>query len=92
MYHVYYAYYICCFRDVRLMLLEDKTWTKVHKRSFLLHLKRTDLLAFVSEFKTMNFIEGYVHGNYTLQVSLGYLVYITGINCIHAVFFITFPI
>lgn len=50
------------------MLLSDRHWSTVHRRSFLTGLKRADLLSFVSEFKRMNFIEGYVHGNYTLEV------------------------
>ena len=50
------------------MILEDRTWTKVHRRHFLLDLCRSDLLSFVSEFKSMNTIEGYVQGNYVLQV------------------------
>ncbi|KAF6035302.1 NRD1 [Bugula neritina] len=57
-------------RDVRLMLLENKSWTKVHKRAFLANLRKVDLMNFVSEFKRMSHIEGYVHGNYTVEEAL----------------------
>ncbi|XP_067935515.1 nardilysin-like isoform X2 [Watersipora subatra] len=56
--------------DVRLMLLEHKLWTKVHKHSFLDKFTCADFLAFVSEFKAMYFMEGYIYGNYTLKEAL----------------------
>jgi len=56
------------------MLLENKSWTKVHKRAFLANLRKVDLMNFVSEFKRMSHIEGYVHGNYTVEVCVRFLI------------------
>ena len=50
------------------MVLEERTWSKVHRLTCLDNISRSDIMSFVHEFKTMNFIEFYVHGNYTLQV------------------------
>lgn len=57
-------------RDVRLALLEERVWSQVDRRAALQPLTRQELLAFVTEVKRMSAIRGYVHGNYSLEVSV----------------------
>ena len=65
--HSKYGYAYC--RDIRLTLLQQTHWMPVIKKEYLESITIGTFKAFYTEFKSHLFTEGYVHGNFTPEVS-----------------------
>ena len=70
------------FSDVRLSLLQQTHWMPIIKREYLESITIDQFRAFYTQFKSHIFTEGYVHGNFTPEVSCVYLPSVPKFSCL----------